>query len=143
LFINYLKYEKYYSVHSISAYKQNVSNYLTFLTVKEFDIYTASHHQVRAYLAHLMDKDLQPISINRCISYLKTFYKFLIREGILHENPMLLIKVLRTPKNLPAFIRADSIIKLLETESFFSEEFEGQRDRIVIELLFGTGVRRA
>jgi integrase/recombinase XerC len=142
-FLSYLKYEKNYSVHSITAYKQNIGEYLTFLNVQEFDVETATHHQVRAYLASLMEKKLQARSINRCISSLKTFYKFLIREGILHDNPMLLIKMLKTPKNLPQIIQAESIVQLLEADDVFEAGFEGQRDRIIIELLFGTGIRRA
>src|SRR5690606_27110487 len=142
-FLSFLKYEKNYSVHSITAYKQNISEYLTFLNEQEFDIQTATHHQVRAYLASLMEKKLQARSINRCISSLKTFYKFLIREGILHDNPMLLVKMLKTPKNLPEVIQAESIIQLLEADNIFEDGFEGQRDRIIIELLFGTGIRRA
>jgi len=142
-FLNYLKYEKNYSVHSITAYKQNISEYLAFLNEQEFDVQTATHHQVRAYLASLMEKKLQPRSINRCISSLKTFYKFLLREGILHDNPMLLIKMLKTPKNLPEIIQAESITQLLEADHVFEDGFEGQRDRIIIELLFGTGIRRS
>src|SRR5690606_15097174 len=98
---------------------------------------------VRAYLAHLYEKNLQARSINRCISSLKTFYKFLLREGILSENPMLLIKVLKSPKKLPEIIQPESVVQLLEVEDFYSNDFEGQRDRLVIELLFGTGIRRA
>src|SRR5690606_19019712 len=142
-FLSFLKYEKNYSVHSITAYKQNISEYLTFLNEQEFDIQTATHHQVRAYLASLTEKKLQARSINRCISSLKTFYKFLIREGILHDNPMLLVKMLKTPKTLPEVIQAESIIQVLEADNIFEEGFEGQRDRIIIELLFGTGIRRA
>ena len=142
-FLSFLKYEKNYSVHSITAYKQNISEYLTFLDEQEFDVQTATHHQVRAYLASLMERKLQARSINRCISSLKTFYKFLLREGILHDNPMLLVKMLKTPKNLPEIIQAESIIQLLESDNVFGNEFEGQRDRIIIELLFGTGIRRA
>lgn len=142
-FLSFLKYEKNYSVHSITAYKQNISEYLTFLNAQEFDVQTATHHQVRAYLASLMERKLQARSINRCISSLKTFYKFLLREGILHDNPMLLVKMLKTPKNLPEIIQAESIVQLLEADNVFEEGFEGQRDRIIIELLFGTGIRRA
>lgn len=142
-FLSFLKYEKNYSVHSITAYKQNIGEYLTFLNEQEFDVQSATHHQVRAYLASLMEKKLQARSINRCISSLKTFYKFLLREGILHDNPMLLVKMLKTPKNLPEVIQAESIVQMLEADNIFEAGFEGQRDRIIIELLFGTGIRRA
>src|SRR5690606_17697922 len=142
-FLSYLQYEKNYSVHSITAYRYNIGSYLSFLESQEFDVNSATHHQVRAYLAQLMTIGNQPRSINRCISSLKSFYRFLLREGILQENPMLLIKMLRTPKNLPEIIQASSIIQLLETEGLFSDDFEGQRDRVVIELLFSTGIRKA
>src|SRR3546814_9446818 len=92
--------------------------------------------------ASLMERKLQARSINRCISSLKTFYKFLLREGILHDNPMLLVKMLKTPKNLPEVIQAESIVQMLEADNIFEDGFEGQRDRIIIELLFGTGIRR-
>lgn len=142
-FLSHLQYEKKYSDHSITAYKQNIGDYISFLDKQGFDIHSTSHHQVRAYLASLMERKLQARSINRCVSALKSFYKFLVREGVLQDNPMLLIKVLKTSKKLPEIIQAKSVIQLLEAEGLFSSDFEGQRDRLVIELLFGTGIRRA
>jgi len=142
-FLSYLQYEKKYSEHSIVAYKQNLSDYSAFLESHEFDVSSATHRQVRAYLAHLMERKLQARSINRCISSLKTFYKFLLRENVLQDNPMVLIKMLKTPKKLPEVIQANNVVKLLETDNLFAKDFEGQRDRIVIELLFGTGIRRS
>src|SRR5690606_23795000 len=142
-FISYLQYEKKYSNHSIVAYKQNLNDYSAFLESQEFDVASATHHQVRAYLAHLMERKLQARSINRCISSLKSFYKFLLRENVLEDNPMVLIKMLKTPKKLPEIIQADQVVKLLELDNLFTDDFEGQRDRIVIELLFGTGIRRS
>ena len=142
-FISYLKYEKNYSVHSISAYKHDLSTYISFLESQDFDVTTASHHQVRAFLAGLMESRLKARSVNRCISSLKTFYKFLLREHLVDENPMLLIRFLKTPKHLPEVIQPDSIIRLLEMEGAFADGFQGTRDKLVIELLFGTGIRRA
>lgn len=142
-FISYLKYEKNYSVHSISAYQHNLSTYIRFLESQDFDVITASHHQVRAFLAGLMESKLKPRSVNRCISSLKTFYKFLQREQLVEENPMLLIRFLKTPKPLAEVIQPDSIIRLLEMDGAFADGFPGMRDKLVIELLFGTGIRRA
>ena|SRR5690606_8821960 len=143
LFLSYIRHEKNYSVHSIRAYEYNLANYHAFLADQDFDIQSATHHQVRAYLSQLVDQAVQPRSINRCISSLKSYYKFLLREGIVQENPMVLIKMLKIPKNLPQTIQADKIINLLADEHSFSPDFEGQRDRIVLEILFGTGIRRA
>lgn len=142
-FINFLKYEKNYSVHTLNAYEKDIKAYLTYLEQHEFNVQEATHHQVRAFLAQLMEKTLQPRSVNRSISSLKSFHKFLLREQVISTNPMGLIKMLRTPKNLPHFIPSDDIIKMLETEGVFSEDFKGRRDRVVIEILFGTGIRRS
>src|SRR5690606_7909228 len=120
-FISYLKYEKNYSVHSITAYEHNLSGYISFLESQDFDVTTASHHQVRAYLSGLMESKLKPRSVNRCISSLKTFYKFLLRERLVDENPLLLVRFLKTPKHLPDVIQSDSILKLLEMEGAFAD----------------------
>src|SRR5690606_1702664 len=111
-FLSYLQYEKKYSEHSIVAYKQNLSDYSSFLESHEFDVVSATHHQVRAYLAQLMERKLQASSINRCISSLRSFYKFLLRENVVEGNPMVLIKMLKTPKKLPEIIQADQVVKL-------------------------------
>lgn len=142
-FISYLKYEKNFSVHSITAYQHNLSSYIEFLATQEFDVTSASHHQVRAYLAGLMESKLTPRSVNRCISSLKTFYKFLQREQLIEDNPMLLIHFMKTPKHLPEIIQSDSVLQLLEMDHVFADGFCGVRDKLVIELLFGTGIRRA
>src|SRR5690606_34212296 len=123
-FISYLQYEKKYSIHSIVAYKQNLSDYSSFLESQEFDVASATHHQVRAYLAHLMERKLSATSINRCISSLKSFYKFLLRENVLQDNPMLLIKMLKTPKKLPEIIQANQVVELLEMDDLFTGDFE-------------------
>lgn len=142
-FINFLKYEKNYSVHSIKAYRIDISAYLSFLEASGFNVQEASHHQVRAYLAQLMENKLQPRSINRAISSLKSFHKFLLREQVIEVNPVGLVKMLRTAKSLPDFIPSNDIIKLLEMEGVFTDDFQGCRDRVVIEILFGTGIRRS
>ncbi|MFB5944848.1 tyrosine-type recombinase/integrase [Albibacterium profundi] len=142
-FINFLKYEKNYSVHSIHAYERDIRTYLDYLTKNGFQVQDATHHQIRAFLAQLMERKLQPRSINRTISSLKSFHKFLLREQIIDVNPVALVKMLKTPKNLPHFIPSNDIIKMLDSEGGFSNDFQGYRDRVVVEILFGTGVRRS
>lgn len=143
-FLNYIQYEKNYSPNTLTSYKKDLQNYLAFLESQEFTIYDASHHQVRAYLASLMvDNVMQARSVNKIISTLRSFYKFLLREKVIATSPMLLIKNLKTPKQLPNFINEESLIGLLDAQDTFTQDFDGQRDRLVMELLFGTGIRRS
>lgn len=142
-FLNYIQYEKNYSPHTLVSYKKDIQNFISFLESQDFSVYDASHHQVRAYLAVLMADGMKARSINKNISTLRSFYKFLLRENQVSANPMLLVKNLKTPKQLPEIINEESLITLLDNKDTFTSDFPGQRDRLVMELLFGTGIRRA
>src|SRR5690606_23965961 len=143
-FLNYIQYEKNYSPNTLTSYKKDLQNYLSFLDSQEFTIYDATHHQVRVYLASLIrDNLMQARSVNKIISTLRSFYKFLLREKVIANNPMLLVKNLKTPKQLPGTINEENLIELLDSQDTFTQDFAGQRDRIVMELLFGTGIRRS
>jgi integrase/recombinase XerC len=142
-FLNYIQYEKNYSPHTLVSYKKDIQNYISFLESQDFTICDASHHQVRAYLAVLMADGMKARSVNKNISTLRSFYKFLLRENQVAANPMLLVKNLKTPKQLPEIINEESLIGLLDDKDTFTSDFPGQRDRLVMELLFGTGIRRA
>lgn len=84
-----------------------------------------------------------PATVNRKISALKTYYKFLQREGILTDNPAQLISLVKKAKKLPVVVDATRMNELLNNTALFPENFEGLRDRLVIEMLFGTGMRLA
>jgi integrase/recombinase XerC len=142
-YLNYIQYEKNYSQYTLASYKKDLQNYLSFLESQEFSIEDATHHQVRAYLASLMANKQQARSVNKNISTLRSFYKFLLREKVIAASPMLLIKNLKTPKQLPEVINEENLIKLLDSKDTFTQDFSGQRDRLVMELLFGTGIRRS
>lgn len=142
-FLNYIQYEKNYSPHTLVSYKKDIHNFISFLESQDFTICDASHHQVRAYLAVLMADGMKARSVNKNISTLRSFYKFLLRENQVSANPMLLVKNLKTPKQLPEVINEESLIRLLDSKDSFTSDFAGQRDRLVMELLFGTGIRRA
>lgn len=142
-FLNYIQYEKNYSPHTLVSYKKDILNYISYIESQDFTIYDASHHQVRAYLANLIANDMKARSVNKNISTLRSFYKFLLRENQVAADPMLLVKNLKTPKQLPEIINEESLIELLDGKDTFTSDFPGQRDRLVMELLFGTGIRRA
>ena len=100
-----------------------------------------TYREIRYYLATLMEAGLEASSVNRVLSSLRTYYKFLQREGLHAENPTALVKALKTKKKLPVVVQEDKLDWLLDHESVFTNDFSGQRDRLVIELLFGTGMR--
>ncbi|MEO5912217.1 MAG: tyrosine-type recombinase/integrase [Pelobium sp.] len=139
-FLKYIQFEKRYSQHTLTAYQNDLLQYQQFLTLSESDILTANHHVVRAWMVSLMDDDIEPRSINRKISTLRSFYKFLLKEKAISENPVLKIQTPKTAKKLPSFISEEKITHLLDTD-FFEEDFKGLRDKLVIELFFGTGIR--
>ncbi|MBC7655090.1 MAG: tyrosine-type recombinase/integrase [Oligoflexus sp.] len=139
-FYNYLQYEKRYSKHTLVAYQNDLQQYSQFLTSLETDILQANHHVIRAWMVSLMDDEIGPRSTNRKISALRSLYKFLIKEALIEENPLIKIKAPKTAKKLPTFIPEDKIIQLLDND-YFEDSFKGLRDKLVIELLFGTGIR--
>lgn len=141
-FIQFLRYEKNYSNHTLVSYHKDIKNYVFFLESEGFTVQTATLHQVRSYLSSLMAAHIQARSVNQHISALRSFYKFLLRENLVTQNPMLLVKALKTPTKLPEIIAEDKLLNLLDAKDTFSDDFYGQRDRLVMELFFGTGIRR-
>src|SRR5690606_27418477 len=99
------------------------------------------HKFLRYYFAMLKEKGKSASTINRSISALKSFYKFLQREKLVQNNPMRLIQWLKTPKKLPLAVAKDKLNLLLETMEEAEENFERIRDFIVLDLLFGIGMR--
>ncbi|MDA9555274.1 tyrosine-type recombinase/integrase [Pelobium sp.] len=139
-FLKYLQYEKRYSKHTLTAYKNDLLQYYSFLSLSETDIQSANHQIIRSWIISLIDDHIDPRSINRKISTLRSFYKFLIKEKIIQDNPVLKIQTPKTAKKLPTFVADDKLTNLLDAE-VFDDGFLGIRDKVVIELLFGTGIR--
>jgi len=139
-FIKYLTFEKRYSQHTIIAYKNDIIQYQQHLTSLQTEIQLANHQNIRSWIINLMDNSLDAKSINRKISTLRSFYKFLQKEKVITDNPVQKVLAPKTAKKLPVFITDDKLTTLLDSNSF-SNDFEGLRDKLVLELLFGTGIR--
>jgi integrase/recombinase XerC len=90
----------------------------------------------------MMEKDISPRSINRKLSTLKSFFKFLMRKGIVKKNPLSKVLAPKTSKRLPVFVEQTGIERLL-TQIEFPEGFEGSRDKMILDLFYGTGMRRS
>jgi len=142
-FTNYLQYEKRFSAHTLSAYLQDLHQFQKFLLQSELDFDAVKHHDIRSWIVDLLDKQTEPRSVQRKLSTLRTFYKFLQREMLVEANPTLQVKAPRVSKKLPVFIEDSNLNSLLDNAEVFGEGFEGLRDRVVLELLFGTGIRLA
>ncbi len=139
-FLKYLQYEKRYSSHTITAYKNDIIQYHDFLKQSDLEFEQASHKSIRLWIVSLMDNQLDTKSVNRKISSIRSFYKFLLKQGLIAENPVLKVLSPKISKKLPSFI-ADDKINLLLDEVNFADDFSGVRDKLVIELLFATGIR--
>ena len=140
-FIRYLQFEKRFSPNTVTAYKKDLYQFSEFITFINLDFLAISHQQVRSWIVSLMDQGLEPKSINRKISSLRSFYKFLQREGLINGSPMVQVKAPKIPKRLPIVITEQKMDSLLDAENVFSNDFDGLRNRLILELLYGTGMR--
>lgn len=142
-FINFLKFEKRYSSHTITAYNLELDNLLQFIEKDGIPFEQVDYKFLRYYFSTMREQGKEASSVNRAISSIKSYYKFLVREELIPKNPSSLLKALKTPKKLPVVVEQEKMLKLLEQMDAEAEDFEDRRDFIVLELLFGTGIRLA
>ncbi len=145
-FLKYLEFQRKYSLHTINSYACDIEQFQCFCTENKFilseDEIVSDYKVLRKWIAVLSSDNISSRTINRKLSSLKTYYNFLIREGLIQNNPVSKIIRPKTKKNIPEFISNDNINLLLDSD-IFSDDFEGIRDRLIIELLYCTGIRRA
>ncbi len=141
-FLLYLKNEKRCSVHTLTAYSKDIQVFELFLKERfNEELIAASSDNIRAYIVSLMEEGLDTSTVGRKLSTLRSLFKFAIRKGMLHVNPMHSIKAPKLTKKLPVFIEDNKLIDLLNMPATFPNTFAGMRDKLIIELLFGTGIR--
>ncbi len=141
-FLKYLRFEKRYSPHTLTSYENDLNQFKAFLE-EEFEtsqLPSASHAMVRSWMVSLVDQGLDAKSVNRKAACLRTFYKFLIKREIISQDPMQKVRALKTSKKLPQFLNESDINRLLDNAEF-DNSFIGWRDKLVLELLYGTGTR--
>lgn len=144
LFFKYLQYEKRYSPHTLTSYHTDLGQFSDYLQhIYEItDAAEADHTIVRSWILSLVQNNIQPRSINRKIACLRSYYKFLLAQQRITVNPMLRIKAPKAPKKLPAFVSENDFNHLLDSFDF-EANFDGQRDKLILEFLYGTGIRLA
>jgi len=142
-FLNYLRFEKRYSQHTIISYQNDLEQFLSFL-VTDFDtpgLREVTPSIVRTWLAGLKETEkLTAKSINRKISTLKSFFKFLMREGIVETTPMSIINAPKVNKRLPVYVEEKDIKTLFEYVEF-PDNWNGRTERLVLRLFYATGMR--
>ena len=143
-FLQYLEFEKRFSPHTISAYKSDLEQFYVFLklTYEIKQIEEVRHIHIRAWIVELIQNKITPRSINRKLSTLKSYFKFLKKRKQIKENPMLKVIAPKVGKRLPV------VVKELEIEHLFAEVDFGKgyaaaRDEMIMELLYSTGMRRS
>lgn len=142
-FLKYLQLEKRYSPHTIKAYQIDLAQFEDYLIeTYESTLQKANHPMLRSWLAQMLDYGISPRSVNRKITALKTFYKFLLKEEKLKEDPTIKIVPPKMSKTLPAFIEEGQMRSLLD-DLPFDEGYEGVRDKLMIELFYSTGIRQS
>lgn len=142
IFLKHLQFEKRYSAHTLAAYEEDLKQFHNFLqlTFEIAEPETVKHVHIRSWVVQLMEEGIQPRSVNRKIACLKSYFKFLLRREYITQNPATRIKPLKTEKPLPAFVKESDMSRLLD-DIPFSDDFSGLRDRLIVELFYGTGMR--
>jgi integrase/recombinase XerC len=137
-FISYLTNNKRYSPYTITSYKKDTYDYLEFLKKNNIDIKNSNYKIVEEYSKYLYKKKLSKRSIARKYSSIRTFYNYLEKKNILDNNIFNLLENPKKEEKLPRFINEYELDKMFEIPD---NSPKGQRDRLILELLYGTGVR--
>jgi integrase/recombinase XerC len=141
-FIDYLKFEKRYSKHTLIAYENDLVQFVEF-SKNQYEITTVDEINsgiVRSWLVSMMESGITSRTVNRKITALKSFFRYSIKSGLVLTNPMSKITSPKVSKRLPEYIEAEKLDLLLD-KAEFTEDFDGVRDHLIIELFYGTGMR--
>lgn len=141
-FFSFIEFEKRYSPNTLLAYKTDIEQFQVFLNQFKIEVAAASHFYIRSWMVELMKDGNTARSVNRKISSLKSLYKFLLRKEVIKSNPMAKVITPKMGKKLPVFVEEKSMERLL-TQVSFADDIFGERDKLIIELLYATGMRRS
>ncbi|EWG11946.1 tyrosine recombinase XerC [Cytobacillus firmus] len=140
LFIEYLQIEKNYSQYTIEHYQHDISEFFMFMSEQAIsDLTKVEYQDVRIFLTDLFDRKMSRKSVARKISSLRSFFKFLLREEIVSENPFALVSIPKAQKKLPEFFYEEEMKQLFDACE--SSTPLGQRNKALLELLYATGIR--
>lgn len=142
-YLQFLRFEKRYAAHTLTAYQHDLSQFRDYLAA-EFSspaLKDISHFHIRGWLAGMKTDKRTARTVNRKISSLNAYYKFLMKRGFAEKNPVRQLHAQRLPERLPVYLK-ESETEFLLQEVQFGEGFKGFTDRLICELLYSTGMRR-
>jgi len=142
-FLQYLQVERRLSPLTLRSYQIDLNQYLDFLLRDNLSPLLVKSQNIRLWLVELSNQRIQNRSINRKLATLRTFYKYLQRRGDIQDNPMLTIRMVKTAKSLPNYVRESEMEQLVGLHEEPKNTFEEVRDQLVLMLLYGTGMRLA
>ncbi len=138
-YLEYLKYNRNYSDYTIINYENDINEYLLFLKEIDLDYLDIKYQDLHYLLEYYYNKKLSNTSIRRKISSLKGFYKYLVRNELINNNPFNYVSLPKKEKKLPKFLNHNELIEMFNSVDIST--IEGLRNRLIIEILFATGVR--
>lgn len=142
-FFDYLEIEKKYSSNTIEAYRNDLNVFAGFL-IDEFEvnnINNTSYSYIRSWIVDLVNKGISNRSINRKITSLNSYFKFLLKIDLINENPLTNHKALKTQKKIQLPFSENEMVNVLDIDNY-EDNFTGVRDRLIIDLFYTTGIRR-
>ena len=140
-FISYLQFEKRYSEHTIIAYQQDLNSFIEFAEIKEINEFAGlSASFIRSWIVYLIEGGMKNKSVNRKLASLRTFYKWLRKEGVVDQSPMIKVQGPKNERHLPVFAKESELITQ-KVDGIFSDDFAGIRDSLMLEMFYQTGIR--
>ena len=140
-FEDYLKTEKRFSENTCVAYKNDLNQFIDFAQINiQEELKEVNYQLIRSWIVNLIDQGSNHRTVNRKLSTLRTFYRWCLKQGFTDTNPMLKIKGPKLEKRLPVFLKQSELDEQKLTP-LFSEDFDGIRDRLIVELFYQTGIR--
>ena len=140
-FEDYLKTEKRFSENTCVAYKNDLNQFIDFAQINiQEELKEVNYQLIRSWIVNLIDQGSNHRTVNRKLSTLRTFYRWCLKQGFTDTNPMLKIKGPKLEKRLPVFLKQSELDEQ-KLAPLFSEDFDGVRDRLIVELFYQTGIR--
>lgn len=140
-FLEYLKIEKRFSDHTVIAYELDLKQFIIYFNChSNLSLNEITSFLIRGWIVELIDSSITARSVNRKLSSLRAYFNWLKKEGLIVKNPTLSVKGPKSEKRLPSFARESEIIKE-KMDEVFSDSFEGIRAKLIIEILYQTGIR--
>ena len=141
-FLKYLQFEKRYSAHTVLSYKTDLKQFENFLNSNydNMPVREATHSLIRNWIIQLSEEKLDATSINRKIASLRSYYRYLLKMEVITDTPMLKVKIMKTKRKLPHFVKESDMNSVLD-KAIFNDNLDGLRQQLILELFYGTGIR--